>query len=107
MTADGSLTVSADIVNKGSREGDEVVQLYTRQLVGSVTRPVRELRAFQRVHLQSGEKKTVQFTLRASDLAFYNEHMKLAVEPGAFEVWIAPDSARGVQGDFRVRRMPE
>jgi len=102
MTADGSMTVSADIANNGSREGDEVAQLYTRQLVGSVTRPVRELRAFERVHLGPGEKKTVEFTLPARDLAFYNEHMKLVVEPGAFEVWIAPDSARGVRGDFRV-----
>ncbi len=102
MKTDGVMTVSADITNTGSSEGDEVAQLYTRQLVGTITRPVRELRAFQRVHLRRGEKKTVEFTLKASDLAFYNEHMKLVVEPGAFQVWIAPDSARGVQGDFRV-----
>jgi beta-glucosidase len=98
----GSLKVSAEIANTGAVEADEIVQLYTRQLVGSVTRPVRELRAFRRVHLKPGEKQTVEFTLNTSDLAFYNERMRLATEPGAFNVWIAPDSARGVMAGFRV-----
>lgn len=98
----GSLTVEADIANTGNRDGDELVQLYTRQLVGSITRPVRELKGFRRIHLRRGEKETVKFTLKASDLAFYNDAMQLVTEPGDFHVWIAPDAVRGVQGNFKV-----
>ncbi len=102
MPAGGSITVSADIINTGKRDADEIVQLYVRDLVGSVTRPVRELKGFERVHLRAGEKRRVQFTLRAADLAFYNEQMQLVTEPGGFQVWIAPDSARGIRGDFTL-----
>ncbi|MGE5645695.1 MAG: glycoside hydrolase family 3 N-terminal domain-containing protein [Acidobacteriota bacterium] len=98
----GTLKVTADVANTGRVEADEIVQLYTRQLVGSVTRPVRELRGFRRVHLKPGEKRTVEFTLSTADLAFYNEEMKLVTEPGAFNVWIAPDAARGPMAEFRV-----
>ena len=100
----GKLMVSAEIANAGSRESDEIVQFYTRQLAASVTRPVRELRAFRRVHLKPGEKQTVEFTLSASDLAFYNARGQLAAEPGKFDVWIAPDSASGPMGTFDLVR---
>ncbi len=103
LSAVGSITVSADIANGGSREGEEVVQLYTRDLVGSVTRPVRELKGFQRVHLKAGERRTVTFALTPGDLAFYNAENRLVTEPGDFQVWIAPDSARGLQGSFRFQ----
>jgi beta-glucosidase len=102
LPMNGALTVSADITNTGSVEADEIVELYTRQLVGSITRPVRELKGFRRLHLKPGEKQTVEFTLRAEDLAFYNDHKKLVTEPGSFQVWVAPDSARGLRADFRV-----
>jgi beta-glucosidase len=102
MRMGGSITVSADVANTGSRESDEVVQLYIRDLVGSITRPVRELKGFERVHLKPGEKRTVSFTLHSNDLAFYNSRMQLAAEPGQFHVWIAPDSARGVRGEFTL-----
>jgi beta-glucosidase len=102
MPVDGTLTVSADVANTGRVEGEEIVQLYTRQLAASLTRPVRELKGFERLHLKPGEKRTVEFRLPAADLAFYNEEGKLATEPGEFHVWIAPDSARGLRGDFRV-----
>jgi beta-glucosidase len=102
MRMGGKLTVSADIANVGSREGDEIVQFYTHQLAGSIARPVRELRAFERIHLKPGEKRTVNFTLNTDDLAFYNDQMKLAVEPGAFEAWVAPDSAAGVRVSFQL-----
>jgi beta-glucosidase len=102
MPTGGSITVSADLTNTGKRDADEIVQLYVRDLVGSVTRPVRELKGFERVHLRAGEKRTVQFTLRAADLAFYNEHMQLVTEPGDFQVWIAPDSAHGIRGEFSL-----
>jgi beta-glucosidase len=95
-------TVSADIANTGPRDADEIVQLYTRQMVGSVTRPVRELKGFQRVHLNAGEKRTVSFELITNDLAFYNSEVTLVTEPGQFQVWVAPDSSRGVEGTFNV-----
>ena len=96
------LTISADIANTGTYQSDEIVQLYTRDLVGSVTRPVRELKGFRRVRLKPGEKQTVDFTLRTEDLAFYNERMQLVTEPGRFHVWIAPDSASGPREEFEV-----
>jgi beta-glucosidase len=103
MPASGSLKVTADIANTGQAEGEEVVQLYVRDLAGSVTRPVRELKGFQRVRLKPGEKRAVEFTLRGADLAFHNDKMQFVTEPGAFHVWVAPDSARGVRGEFSVR----
>jgi beta-glucosidase len=99
----GQITVSADIANAGSFEADEIVQLYTRQLVGSLTRPVRELKSFQRVHLKPGESKTVQFIVKSNDLVYYGARGTLLVEPGKFDVWIAPDSASGLQGEFTLR----
>jgi beta-glucosidase len=98
----GTLTVSAGVANTGPVEAEEIVQLYTRQLVGSVTRPVRELKGFRRVRLKPGQKQTVEFALRTADLAFYNQHGQLVTEPGAFHVWVAPDSVRGLPTDFRV-----
>jgi beta-glucosidase len=97
------LTVSAEVTNSGSYEADEVAQLYTRELVASVSRPVRELKGFRRVHLKPGEKASVTFTLSTNDLAFYNERQQLVTEPGTFHVWIAPDSTRGVEGEFAVK----
>ena len=97
------LTVSADITNSGSREADEVAQLYTRELVATVNRPVRELKGFHRVHLKPGKKASVTFRLSTNDLAFYNERKQLVTEPGTFHVWIAADSARGLEGEFAVK----
>jgi beta-glucosidase len=99
----GSITISADIANAGNRDGTEVVQLYIRDLVASVAQPVRLLKGFQRVSLGPGEKRTVSFTLDAAALAFYNQHNQLITEPGRFQIWIAPDSTRGVEGEFTVR----
>jgi beta-glucosidase len=102
MAKGGALTVSADVTNSGKLEGGEIVQLYTRQLAASLTRPVRELKDFQRVTLKPGETKTVQFTLSTASLAFHNERGELVNEPGMFQVWIAPDSARGLRGEFKA-----
>jgi beta-glucosidase len=101
MRLGGSLTLSAEVANTGAVEADEIVQLYTRQLAGSLARPVRELRDFRRVHLKPGEKQTVEFTLKSSALAFH-KGAQLVTEPGAFQVWIAPDSASGAPGQFVV-----
>jgi len=98
----GQLTISADIANTGNFEADEVVQLYTRQLVGSLTRPVRELRSFQRIRLKPGESKMVQFLLKSDELAYYGPTGTLLTEPGKFNVWIAPDSASGLESEFTL-----
>jgi beta-glucosidase len=99
----GRVTVSAEVADTGSREGDEVVQLYVHQDAASVGRPVRELKGFRRVHLKPGERSTVKFDLGPDDLAFYDEHQKLVTEPGTIHVWIAPDSVRGVEGKFALQ----
>ncbi len=103
ISGDQSITVSAAIANRGARTATETAQLYIRDLVASVAQPVRKLTAFQRVALRPGESKTVTFTLSVKDLAIYNEHMRLAAEPGRFQVWIAPDSAGGVSGESHMR----
>jgi beta-glucosidase len=97
-----TLEVSASITNTGARAGSAVPQLYVRDLVGSLTRPVRELKGFQRVRLEPGETRRVRFTLTPADLAFTRADGTRGVEPGRFQVWIAPDSAGGLQGEFTV-----
>lgn len=92
---DDTLVVSATIENTGSRPGVEVVQLYVRDLVGSVTRPVQELKGFCRVELQPGEKRVVRFAVPARDLGFHGPDMKYIIEPGEFRVWIGPNSHVG------------
>ena len=103
LEKNGHLTVSATVSSKGPVEADEVVQLYVRGPAGgSVCRPLRELKGFRRVHLKPGESRTVEFALAPADLAAYNEDLKLTTEPGRYRVWIAPDSVRGVEGEFTV-----
>jgi beta-glucosidase len=97
-----TLTVSVTLANTGSREGTEVVQLYVRDEVGSVARPVRELKAFQRVTLKPGESRAVTLRVAAQDLAFYGLDMKRVVEPGSFRVYVGPSSAEGLEGRFEV-----
>ncbi|PSR09108.1 MAG: glycosyl hydrolase [Bacteroidetes bacterium] len=87
-----TISVSIDVTNTGKRAGREVVQLYIRDLVGSVTRPVRELKAFQLVDLAAGERQTVQFSLTAEDLSFLRRDMSWGMEPGAFDIFIGNDS---------------
>ncbi len=101
-TLRGTLEISAEITNIGARSGTEVVQLYVRDLVGSLTRPIRELKGFQRVTLNPGETRRVTFALREEDLAFTRADGTLGIEPGNFHVWIAPDSQRGLRGEFRL-----
>jgi beta-glucosidase len=90
---DGRLTVSVEVTNTGKRTGDEVVQLYIRDVAASVTRPVRELKGFQRVTLRPGEKRMVEFTLTPALLGFYNREMRFVVEPGEFKVMVGRSSA--------------
>jgi beta-glucosidase len=90
---DGSVQVAVDVRNTGKVAGDEVVQLYVRDEVSSVTRPVQELKGFRRISLQPGEAKTVNFTLATDAFAFWNEDMKYGVEPGTFAIMAGPNSA--------------
>ncbi|MFP4547881.1 MAG: beta-glucosidase BglX [Fidelibacterota bacterium] len=96
------IKISARISNKGTRTAEEVVQLYTRDMVASITPPVRELKGFQRILLKPGESKRVTFTLTTDELAFFNQQMEEITEPGEFQVWIAANSATGLSGKFEV-----
>ncbi len=103
MGAEAPLGVAATIRNTGTRAATEVVQLYVHDVAASITRPVRELKAFQRVTLAPGEAKVVRFTLRRDDLLFVGQRMQRVVEPGAFRLWIAPSAqAEGVSGTFTL-----
>ena len=90
----GSVDVSADVTNTGSRPGEEVVQLYVNDVVSSVTRPVKELKGFRKIALAPGEKKTVKFTITPEELAFYDQQMVRKVEPGMFRVMVGSSSAQ-------------
>jgi beta-glucosidase len=103
LPMNGTIEVSATITNRGSRAAEEVVQLYTHDKLASVTRPVRELRAFRKIALAPGQSETVRYTLRSSDLSFVGRDNKWAVEPGTFDVWIAPSAeADGLHGTFEL-----
>ena len=95
--------VCADLTNTGDRVAEEVVQLYVRDLVGSVTRPVKELKAFKRVRVEPGKSVSVEFELPVQELAFYGLDMVKKVEPGKFHLWIAGDSASGNPVEFIVK----
>ena len=97
------LKVSFDLKNTGKRAATEVAQLYVQDCVGSVVRPVKELKRFERVELAPGETKTVTFELPVAELAFWNFDMEYVVEPGDFRLWVAGDSASGNPVDFAVR----
>ncbi|WP_255463292.1 beta-glucosidase BglX [Microbulbifer sp. YPW1] len=102
LGANGQLTVSATITNTGRASATETAQLYVRDLVGSVSRPVRELKGFERVSLSPGESRRVTFSLKASQLAFHNTDMEQVIEPGNYQVWIAPDAQSGLEGNFTL-----
>ena len=96
------ISISAEVTNTGNQTGNELVQLYVRDLVGSLTRPVRELKGFQRIELQPGEKQRVTFTLTEEMLAFTRADGSRGIEPGGYHVWIAHDSASGLCAGFRI-----
>jgi beta-glucosidase len=94
IAADGSVTVSVPVRNVGDRDGDETVQLYVHQRVSSVTRPIKELRAFERVSLKAGEEKTLSFKLDPEAFQMWNVAMQHVVEPGDFDIMVGPNSAQ-------------
>lgn len=103
MAKGDKLTVSVEVTNTGGYDGAEVVQLYLRDLLGSVTRPVKELKGFQKVFLKKGETQTVTFTLAEEDLRFYNSELQWISEPGDFKVFVGTSSASTQEASFTLK----
>ncbi|MFW6146191.1 MAG: glycoside hydrolase family 3 N-terminal domain-containing protein [Planctomycetota bacterium] len=99
---DGALRLRVDVTNAGDVTGDEIVQIYVRDVVASLTRPVKELKAFRRVTIDPGETRELTFEIPAATLGFTNAQMRYVVEPGRFEVHVGPSSAEGLRGTFQV-----
>jgi beta-glucosidase len=102
MTPDGSIDVEVNVTNIGDREGREVVQLYTRQLVASRSRPMRQLKGFRKVTIAPRQSKTVRFTLKAKDLGFHDDEGNLLVEASPFEVFAGRDAAADLKTTFDI-----
>jgi len=98
------IRASVIVQNQGTRAGDEVVQLYVQDVVGSLTRPVKELKRFRRITLLPNEKTPVDFQLDARELGFYNQNLDYVVEPGLFRIWIGPNSVEGLAGSFTLEK---
>ena len=98
------MTASVTVTNTGKYDGKEVVQLYTRQMVGSITRPVKELKGFQKIFLKAGESKTVTFTISVNDLKFYNSDLKYVAEPGDFKIFIGGNSRDVKEASFSLSK---
>jgi beta-glucosidase len=102
MRIDGGVTASVEVKNSGTRTGEEVVQFYIRDLVGSVTRPVKELKEFSRVVLRPGETKKIEFTITPEHLKFYTLDMKFTLEPGDFVLYAGGNSRDVLEIPFTV-----
>jgi len=98
------LTITVRVKNSGDRDGIEVVQLYVRDVVASVTRPAKELKGFRRLSLKAGEEKTVSFTLTSDDLRFYDREMRFTAEPGAFRVFVGRNAEETLEGGFYLKK---
>jgi len=103
LTEKSELTAEVTVTNTGKRDGAEVVQLYIRDIVGSVTRPVKELKGFERIFLKAGESKTVQFKITPEMLKFYNYDLQYVNEPGDFQVMIGGDSEQVKSAEFTLK----
>ncbi len=102
LNRSGNIEISVDVTNTGNFDGKEVVQLYVRDLVGSVTRPVKELKGFQKVAIKKGETKTVTFKLTENDLKFYNSNLDFTAELGMFQVFVGTDSNATLSSQFEL-----
>jgi beta-glucosidase len=99
----GENRFTVDVTNTGSRPGTEVVQLFLCDMVGSLTRPVKQLKRFERIYLEPGEGKTVRFEITPDDLTFWGADNRMVLEPGDYRVWIGPHSNEGLQGNFTFK----
>jgi beta-glucosidase len=96
----GELTIGADVVNTGPRDTWDVVQLYVRDLVGNVTRPIKELKGFRKVYLRAGERRHVEFVIRPDDLSFFGRDQRRLIEPGRFHAWIGGNADTELRTEF-------
>ncbi|MCK9206553.1 MAG: glycoside hydrolase family 3 C-terminal domain-containing protein [Salinivirgaceae bacterium] len=103
IRATDTLTIQVTVSNTGKSDGEEIVQLYIRDLVGSVTRPVNELKGFSKVFLKQGETRDVIFKITANDLKFFNLDMEYTYEPGKFDLMVGPNSASGLKDSFSLK----
>ncbi|PAM95092.1 beta-glucosidase [Flavobacterium sp. IR1] len=104
MNFTGTLKVTVDVANTGNFDGKETVQLYIRDIVGSVTRPVRELKNFKKIALKKGEKQTVTFDITVEDLKFYNSDLQFVAEPGQFDVFVGGNSNASSKISFELTK---
>jgi beta-glucosidase len=104
IDANGSINISVEVTNTGNFDGKEVVQLYIRDVVGSVTRPVKELKGFQKVEIKKGETKTVTFKISEEDLKFYNSNLDFVSESGVFQVFVGTDSNASLSSQFELTK---
>ena len=102
ISTTGELKVSVNVTNTGKRDGEEVVQLYLRDLVGSFVRPIKELKGFQKIMLKAAETKKVTFIINSKTLQFYTANKKWEVEPGKFNVWVGGNSKASLMASFKV-----
>jgi beta-glucosidase len=98
-----AVTVTATVTNTGKLDGEEVAQLYIRDRIASVVRPIKELKGFSKFSLKAGEARQVIFTLTAAELGFYNNTGAFVVEPGDFDVMIGGNSVEGIKGSFTLK----
>jgi len=104
LSPKGALNISVKLTNTGKYDGAEVAQLYIRDMVGSITRPVKELKGFQKVFLKAGESRILNFTISANDLAFYNASLQFKSEPGDFKVFVGTNSDDCLEADFELTK---
>ena len=102
MNANGNIRATVTVTNTGYYDGEEVVQVYIRDMVGSIARPLKELKAFRKIMLNKGESKEISFTLSVNDLKFYNSNLQYVAEPGAFKLFIGGNSRDVKEADFRL-----
>lgn len=102
LTKDGKLTATVTLKNTGKVDGEEVVQLYLRDMVGSITRPVKELKGFQKIYLKAGESREISFTITEQDLKFYNSSLEFVSEPGTFTIFVGGNSRDVLNAGFRL-----
>ena len=98
----GSVNISAEIANTGKRDGEEVVQLYVQDVAASITRPVKELKGFEKIALKAGESRRVSFKIPAEQLGFLDQNLKFTIEPGTFKVFVGDSSDGGLEGKFEI-----
>ena len=103
---DWKITATINVKNTGSRDADEVVQLYIRDMVASISRPVKELKGFQRIHLAAGESREISFDITPEMLKFYNAELRHVIEPGDFQIMVGGNCKEVKTQNLTVKKHP-